>query len=184
MPPSSRALTFSFFAGAALALTATAAFARPAHKDDVPEAVAVPEGNKLKLSLTGVGVQRYECAAVDGSYSWKFIEPDAELLDRRDRPAGHHGAGPYWQLLDGSQVIAAKRAEASVSASSIPWLLLEATRHTGAGHLEDITYIQRLNTEGGLAPEASCTEANSGERADVPYKALYKFFRADSCDKP
>ncbi|HTU62455.1 MAG TPA: DUF3455 domain-containing protein, partial [Polyangiales bacterium] len=98
MTRSSHALRTMFYVGTALALAASAAYARPNHNGDpVPAAVAVPEGNKHKLSLIGSGIQRYECAAVDGSYSWKFIAPDAQLFDRRERPAGHHGAGPFWQ---------------------------------------------------------------------------------------
>jgi hypothetical protein len=60
-------------------------------------------------------------------------------------------------------------------------LLLEATGHTSSGVFDDITYIQRLETEGGLAPAAACAEANSGTLVDVPYRALYKFFRASPC---
>jgi len=182
MTRSTHALRTMFYVTSILALAASAAYARPKHKGDpIPEAVAVPEGHKLKSSLVGSGIQRYECAAVNGSYAWKFIAPDAQLFDRRDRPAGHHGAGPFWEALDGSQVTAAKTAEASVSEDSIPWLLLEATGHTGSGVFADITYIQRLETEGGLAPAAVCSEANSGTLVDVPYRALYKFFKASPC---
>jgi hypothetical protein len=182
MRRSSHAPRIVFSVTVILALVTSAAYARPNHKDEpVPEALAVPEGNKLKLSLVGSGIQRYECAAVNGSYSWKFTAPDAQLFDRRERPAGHHGAGPFWQALDGSQVTAAKRAEAKVSETSIPWLLLEATGHTGSGVLDDITYIQRVDTEAGLAPDAACTEANSGEHIDVPYRALYRFYKAAEC---
>jgi len=179
MKRSSHVLQTLFYVVSIFTLAAGAAYARPDHK--VPAEVAVPEGNKLKLSLIGSGVQRYECAASNGSYGWKLVAPDAQLFDRRDRPAGHHGAGPFWQALDGSQVTAAKRAEATVSTESISWLLLEATGHSGSGVLDDITYIQRLETEGGLAPDASCTEANSGEPIDVPYRALYRFYKATQC---
>lgn len=179
----SHAPRFAFYVSGLLALAASAAYARPNHKDGpVPEAVAVPEGNKLKLSLIGDGIQRYECAAVNGSHFWKLIAPDAQLLDPREKPAGHHSAGPSWQSLDGSQVTAAKRAEATVSESSIPWLLLQATGHTGSGVFADITYIQRVNTAGGLAPDANCSEAHSGEVVDVPYRALYRFYHAARCN--
>jgi hypothetical protein len=166
-----------------LTLLASAAAARPHHKDTpVPDPLAVPEGNKLKLSLTGNGVQRYECSPTNGTHTWKFIAPDADLLDHHDRPAGHHSAGPTWQALDGSQVTATKRAEASVSAASIPWLLLQAATHTGTGSFDDITYIQRLETEGGLAPATPCSEANSGEQTNIPYRATYRFYKATQCN--
>jgi hypothetical protein len=171
------------FISAFFALVVNAAHAHPGHQDlPIPEAISVPEGNQLKLALIGSGIQRYECAAVNGSYAWKFITPEADLFDQRDRPAGRHGAGPYWQALDASQVTATKRNEANVAQDSIPWLLLEATGHSQQGLFDDITFIQRVETRGGLAPEAVCTEANSGEQAQVPYRALYKFFHAAHCD--
>lgn len=184
MPRRTRASLFVFCVTAAFALLASAAAARPRHKDTpVPDAISVPEGHKLKLSLIGSGVQRYECVSVNGSYAWKLVAPQADLLDKHDHPAGHHSAGPTWQALDRSQVTATKKAEASVSTTSIPWLLLEATTHTGKGTFDDISFIQRLETEGGLAPSARCTEANSGEQTNVAYRALYRFYRPARADR-
>ena len=178
-----RAPLYVFYATTSLMLLASAASARPRHKDTpIPDAIAVPEGNKLKLSLVGSGVQRYECTNASGTYAWKFIAPEADLLDRHERVAGHHSAGPTWQANDGSQVTAKKTAEATVAADSIPWLLLEAATHTGKGDFDDITFIQRVETEGGLTPAASCSEANSGERADIPYRAVYRFYKPTHCD--
>lgn len=182
MSQSSRALPIALCVTAALALAASAAHARRDQKTlMVPDALSAPDGNKLKLTLFGVGIQRYQCTALDGGYRWKFIEPEAQLLDRNDRPTGHHGAGPTWRALDGSEVTAAKRAEATLDPESIPWLLLEATGHQAKGLLDDITYIQRVKTEGGLPPDAPCTEANSGETNDVPYRALYRFYSPRGC---
>ena len=58
-------------------------------------------------------------------------------------------------------------------------LLLQATQ-TGTGpdsgdRLTATTYIQRLNTHGGVAPAGSCTP---GDTASVPYTADYYFYRA------
>ena len=38
------------------------------------------------------------------------------------------------------------------------------------------TYIQRVNTTGGLKPTGSCTE---GAKSLVPYTADYFFYKAD-----
>ena len=64
---------------------------------------------------------------------------------------------------------------------SIPWLLLSA-KSTTAGkfgdHLTKTTFIQRINTRGGLAPAAStCTAATAGTQKEVPYTADYFFWR-------
>lgn len=183
----SRIFHIALYIAAAITLVSTVVvYAHASRKHvPVPEELSVSEGYKLKLSLQGVGSQRYECAAANGSYAWKFVAPDADLLDHKGHVVGHHGAGPIWQSDDGSSVTAKKVAEAPVAISSIPWLLLQAASHEGEGTFADITYIQRVDTEGGLAPDAACAEANSGEQVAVPYRALYKFFAAKaSCDKP
>jgi hypothetical protein len=53
-------------------------------------------------------------------------------------------------------------------------LLLQATSADGV--LSPVTYIQRVNTKGGLTPTAA--GATIGALADVPYTADYYFYRA------
>ena len=63
--------------------------------------------------------------------------------------------------------------------SAIQWLLLEATQVGGSAgdRLAETTFIQRINTRGGLAPAAStCTAANAGTQREVPYTADYTFW--------
>ena len=75
------------------------------------------------------------------------------------------------------------RAWASVEVS-IACLLLESIGSqkgpTGGTGLSKTTFIQRLNTKGGLAPNDGCaTAADVGNQALVPYTADYYFFRKD-----
>jgi hypothetical protein len=144
----------------------------------IPPELAIPEGNKLAFSFGASGVQRYVCAD-DGS-KWTFIEPVAELYDKHGRVAGHHYKGPTWEAVDGSTVAAASIAAVVVDANSIPWLKLEAKSHSGAGHMSEVTFIQRLNTQGGLAPAAPCTPAAT---VDVDYTATYAFYEAKPAKK-
>jgi hypothetical protein len=145
----------------------------------IPEALTVPDGNKLTFVLQAAGVQIYDCkAAADGSVSWVFRAPEADLFGHRGRLAGSHYAGPSWEALDGSTVVAARVAGASVDASAIPWLLLQATSHTGKGRMVDVTFIQRVNTAGGLAPASGCDAASAGAVAEVEYTADYLFYEA------
>jgi hypothetical protein len=95
---------------------------------------------------------------------------------------------PTWQSsLDSSVVWGGKvgsidaGSDASCpNAGSIPCLLLNAvaTRpgQFDAGALAKTTFIQRLNTNGGSAPAASC---KVGDQALVPYSADYLFYSAD-----
>jgi hypothetical protein len=93
-----------------------------------------------------------------------------------------HFAGPTWQAKDGSTVVGARVDGVTVSASAIPWLLLRATPTTtgsdGGDRLMATTYIQRVNTTGGLAPTSGCDAANLGDARNVPYTADYYFYRA------
>lgn len=143
---------------------------------EIPAALAVPDGNKLAFVLQAEGVQIYDCkAAADGSASWVFRAPEADLFGHRGRLAGSHYAGPTWEALDGSTVVASRVAGATVDSSAIPWLLLQAASHTGKGRMSKVTFIQRLSTSGGLAPAGAC---ELGAVAEVDYTADYAFYEA------
>jgi hypothetical protein len=146
---------------------------------EIPEALAVPDGNKLVFVLQAEGVQIYDCkAAADGSVAWAFRAPEADLFGQRGRLAGSHYAGPTWEALDGSTVVAARVAGASVDAGAIPWLLLQAASHAGKGRMSKVTFIQRVSTSGGLAPAGGCDATLVGDVAEVDYTADYAFYEA------
>lgn len=142
----------------------------------LPPALALAPGETLLATLPARGDQIYECRAAAGGAAWAFVAPDAKLFESDGRPAGQHGAGPFWQALDGSRVEAkvAARADAPVP-GAIPWLLLEA-RSTGAdGRLAKVTRIRRVATSGGNAPAAGCDMGRLGQQVRVPYTADYLF---------
>jgi hypothetical protein len=56
---------------------------------------------------------------------------------------------------------------------SIPELLLQATVNRGDGVFGHVSYLQRLRTQGGVAPVGACTD---GQTTGVPYRAEYRFF--------
>jgi hypothetical protein len=147
-----------------------------------PSAITVPAGNKPFLAGHAVGVQIYACNATARGHSWGFVAPRADLHDGRGKLLATHFAGPTWQATDGSTVVGKRVAGVTVDADAIDWLLLSAAS-TAAGpegdRLAGTTFIQRLNTTGGLAPPAAqCKRATAGTRADVPYTADYVFWRA------
>lgn len=159
--------------------SASATLALSSCLPSIPEALAVPEGSKLAFVLSAEGVQIYDCkAAADGSVAWVFRAPEADLLGRHDRLAGTHYAGPTWEALDGSTVVGARLAGATVDATAIPWLLLQAASHAGQGRMSKVTYIQRLSTTGGLSPSGGCDTAHVGAVAEVEYTADYAFYEA------
>jgi hypothetical protein len=140
----------------------------------VPDAIAAP-GEALVMTIHAEGAQVYECKADSaGKTVWQFREPVATLLSD-DQTVGRHYAGPIWELVDGSKVIAKVAGRApSATAKDIPLLKLDATSQGAAGKLAGITTIQRLNTKGGVA-EGPCDAA--GTFMNVPYSADYAFFK-------
>ena len=144
----------------------------------LPPALALVPGEVHVATLPARGVQIYECRAGASGAAWTFVAPEAELFESDGRPAGRHGAGPYWQAPDGSRLEAtvAARADAPV-AGTIPWLLLAARSTGGAGRLAAVTHIRRINTSGGAAPGTGCDAGAIGQQARVPYTADYLFHR-------
>jgi hypothetical protein len=49
----------------------------------------------------------------------------------------------------------------------------------GQGALTAVSYVQRVNTQGGIAPAKKCSADNDGEKAEVSYKAEYRFWKAN-----
>jgi hypothetical protein len=168
-----------FKALVAAGLAAAALGAQLAHAAlSVPKDIQVPAGNTQFLVGHAVGVQIYSC---NGS-SWSFVAPRANLYDDFGRRIAIHFAGPTWRAKDGSFVVGQKLNGVTVDATAIPWLLLSAAK-TGAATLgrtfADTTYVQRIETMGGLAPAPStCNSGTAGRTAEVPYTADYTFWRA------
>jgi hypothetical protein len=92
-----------------------------------------------------------------------------------------------WQHSGDSGAIWAGMIESSsdqsfVAPNSIPWLLLRVVGDepgpTGGTTLAGTAFIQRVNTEGGVAPGAGCKSAKDiGKKALVPYSTDYVFYR-------
>lgn len=156
-----------------LAIVAAAARAGAASAQ-VPPALAAPGENPV-ITLHAEGAQIYQCkSGNDGKLAWAFREPIATLLFE-DKTVGRHYAGPNWEHVDGSAVIAKAVANApGQSAGDIPWLKLEVTGQRGSGTLAGVTTVQRINTRGGVHTGA-CNRA--GALYSAPYAADYVFLR-------
>src|SRR5215475_3003011 len=141
---------------------------------EVPSAIAAP-GETLVTTVHAVSAQVYECQSNSaGKLVWQFREPIATLLID-GKTVGRHYAGPTWELIDGSAVSAKATARApGAGPNDIPLLKLEATAWHGAGKLNGVTTVQRLNTQGGNA-DAGCD--SPGTFLSVAYTADYAFYR-------
>jgi hypothetical protein len=138
---------------------------------EVPQEIAVNSTNKVHFHGFGIGFQVYTW---DGS-SWGTAVPDATLYDSDGNVVAKHFAGPSWQSNSGSLVVGAVDTKITVKQDAIPWVRLIAVHTEGPGIFADTTFIQRVNTVGGKAPEAPGLVV--GQVAKSAYTADYFFFR-------
>jgi hypothetical protein len=87
--------------------------------------------------------------------------------------------------LDGSPASASASSDPDfVAKGAVNWLRLKAVGAEvgpdGGDTLSDTTFIQRLNTSGGLAPTDCASSADVGKQAFEPYTADYFFYKEDS----
>jgi hypothetical protein len=130
-----------------------------------------PEGSKVTLHTYAKGMQIYWW---DGN-SWELVAPWAQLYAdaKLYGLVGAHYAGPTWESVSGSKVVGTI-VERCPMPNAIPWLSLSASSE-GPGVFSRVTFIQRVNTVGGVAP--STPGSFVGEEASVPYAAEYFFYR-------
>ena len=167
----------------------------------VPPNLEVPAGHTVFLAGYAEGTQNYICLPNGVGFTWRFLGPQATLFrpfgaDQQQQitthflsanPAEGGVARPTWQHSDDSSRVWGRAAASSndpnfVEPGAIPWLLVEAVgveAGPASGKLAQTTFIQRLNTSGGVAPASGCSDAaHVGTLALVPYTTDYFFYRA------
>jgi hypothetical protein len=169
----------------------------------VPANIQVPAGNRLFLVGHALGTQNYICLPSGTSFMWTLFGPQATLFDDDRRQLITHFASinpddglsrPTWQhSRDTSSVWAQAIATSTdtaayVAPGAVPWLLLQWVGRQdgprGGDTLSATTYIQRLNTVGGVAPATGCVgAADVGKRSLVSYEADYFFYQARRHDR-
>lgn len=188
MPTIRTSLTTLALLGTAAALTACGSMSSPAapafNQSSLPAAVQVPAGQRIAMETVGAGDITYECRAkkdMPSAFEWVFVGPDAKLMDRSGKEVGrYYGPPATWESNDGSKVTATQLAVAPASAGNIPLQLVKANPAMGMGAMQGVTYIQRVATQGGVAPAAACTAANAGQKQVVKYQADYIIWKAAS----
>ena len=185
----------------AVALTAPqAARAASVTPPPVPTTdLQVPAGNVAFLKGHGVGTQNYICLPSVTSatgFDWSLFTPEATLFNADDKQITTHFFGPNpaengtirarWQHSRDTSTVWAKlfHDPVTVTPNAIPWLVLQMAGvqagPNGGDTLTATTFIQRVNTQGGLAPSTGCSSFEDvGAKAFVPYTADYFFFRSD-----
>jgi Protein of unknown function (DUF3455) len=192
--------------GLGLAAAGQAAHAGKVTPPNVPTQLEI-QGNTAFLVGHATGTQNYVCLPVGAGFAYLLFTPEATLVDNHGKQIITHYFSPNlapdpgetegtiratWQTSDTSLVWAKVAASAThatdpdfVAEGAVAWLTLERVGAQdgprGEDTLSDVTFIQRLNTSGGLAPTPTdCTSAaDVGKVAFRPYTADYFFFSAD-----
>jgi hypothetical protein len=164
---------------------------------DVPSNLRVQSGNVPFAKFAATGTQNYICLPS----GWTFIGPQATLFVNvqwiggtiRQQVGTHYLTPnpfeeatnrPLWQSSVDSSIVWGKQADFSddpayVQPNAVPWLLLQAAGSQkgpwGGTMLSQTTFIQRINTTGGMKPTTACSV---GDRQFVPYTADYVFYRS------
>lgn len=159
---------------------------QPAFASNGPElpaqcsTIAVEAGHQLAFHVYAKGVQIYQWNVT--TMTWDFIGPRADLFAESTfhGEVGAHFNGPTWQSKSGSRVKAAgvPGKLCTPDASAVAWLLLKSIENSEGGIFRDVTYIQRVNTTGGLRPTAPGTL--HGEIKEIDYTAEYYFYKAEN----
>ena len=178
--------TLAMITGTAVMMAACSSVKPPAKEysqDNLVEAIRVPAGNEVVLETTGVGVLNYECranVAATGTIGWSLASPKADLIDRTGKTVGSYGGPPAtWTHMDGSTVVGTQVVLSPVMGSNnIALQLSKGTPGMGAGVLQNVSYIQRINTKGGQDISMPCTQTEIGKKITLPYQADYIFWKA------
>lgn len=166
------------------AFALSAAKASPLNFDTTPELpegcsqLAAPEGAKLAFHVYATGDQIYRWNGT----AWILYAPDARLYANSNYEglAGTHYLGPTWESNSGSSVVAAKLKDCTPDPNAVAWLSLQTVVADGPGIFSRVTFIQRLNTTGGLKPTSAGTIV--GQEYRSPYTAEYYFYRGDEVE--
>jgi len=165
----------------------------------VPTAIQVPAGNELFSVGHAIGTQNYVCLPSGTGVKFVLFTPQATLFEKQKQimthyfspnPAESGTIRATWQYSNDSSTVwgevkpgNSSADPAFVAPGAIPWLLVTIVGYqdgsNGGDRLEPTTFIQRLNTSGGVAPTTGCSSPEDvGKQAFVPYTADYYFYKA------
>ena len=176
----------------------------------VPDTIKVESGNRAFFVGHALGTQNYVCLPSGAGVAYQLFTPEATLFNDHGRQLTTHFFSPNlnpnpgldpeelrairatWEDSRDTSTVWAKVTGSATSTSdptfvkagAVAWVRLEVVGHlegpTGGDRLTETTFIQRLNTVGGVPPSTGCaSSADIGTEAFMPYTADYFFFRPD-----
>lgn len=138
--------------------------------------IKTPDTVAPVLRLQGRGVQVFRCEPRGTAYSWVFRLPEADLVDASGKPVIRHGANFSFEHTDGSRLLGTiVDFDDAPDSNNLRWLLMSA-RSFGQGALTGVTYVQRVNTIGGMPP-AKCEASQQNKLLRVDFSADFVFYK-------
>jgi hypothetical protein len=176
-----------------VAVTQPAMAHKPIGVPDVPPNIRVLPPNRPFLVGHAFGTQNYVCLPSGNEFKFKLFTPQATLFDDDGKQITTHFFSPdpddplgtiraTWQHSRDTSAVWGKVVtgdNATVDPEAIDWLRVTVTANEGrpSSVLARTTFIQRVNTAGGLAPRTGCSSAaDVGKTEFVPYSADYIFY--------
>jgi hypothetical protein len=150
-------------------------------QNGLPDAIKVPAGHTVAYEMIGAGELTYACRAkanTSNVYEWAFAGPVATLTARDGAVLGKYYAGPTWESSDGSKVTGTQVAVSPANPGNIPLQLVKANPAMGTGAMQGVSYVQRVATVGGVAPQSTCGADQLNTEQKVKYQADYIFWKA------
>lgn len=158
---------------------ATLASAQPFNQTTLPAEIQVPAGNELAMITHAQGNITWICVNDGGKIGWKFAGPRAILSDIQGQAKiSYFGPPATWESFDGSSITGKQLATSPSQSGSIPMQLVQANPSARVGELSGVTYIQRINLNGGKAPQQVCAQDMIGHTRVVKYSGDYLFWKA------
>ena len=170
---------------------------------DVPDRL-VPTGATAFLIGHATGTQNYVCVPSGAGFKFVLFTPEATLFGDNEKQVITHYFSPNlspippeiegtiratWQDSHDTSTVWASATQTAthdsdpkfVKEGAVAWLLLQVVGSQsgpiGSDKLGPTTFIQRVNTSGGLAPSTGCDKlADVGREAFQPYTADYVFY--------
>jgi len=191
------------FAAAFTAWLPQPAHADPVTPPAVPSNVQVPEGAKAFLVGHATGTQNYVCQPSGAGFKFVLFTPQATLFGDNEKQIITHYFSPNlspippeiegtiratWQEPRDTSTVWASATPATTSTDpafvrpgAVAWLRLTVVGRQrgpiGSNKLGPTTFVQRVNTSGGVAPSDGCSSlADVGSQAFQPYTADYFFY--------
>jgi hypothetical protein len=139
--------------------------------------IKTPDSVEPVLRLQGRGAQVFRCEARGSAFTWVYRLPEADLVDAGGKALVRHGANFSFEHADGSRLLGTvvEFDEAPDPKKDLRWLLL-STRSFGDGALSGITFVQRVNTIGGMPP-AKCDAGQQSRLLRVDFSADFVFYK-------